>query len=171
MGCLKRCEFQFLVQEIRTSLKLLLQKAAEHQISSKEKTPLAKTVRTCRQILKVEPALWLFVTVEGVELTNNAAERAIRPAVIWRRTSFGSLTQAASHFVQRMLTFVTTLNSQPRNVLDSIPSAVSAARSNSPAPSLLPEVADSTDLVISAYPNNAAERKAIKAQPKWIKAR
>ena len=83
----------------------------------------------------------------------------------------GSLTQAASHFVQRMLTFVTTLNSQPRNVLDSIPSAVSAARSNSPAPSLLPEVADSTDLVISAYPNNAAERKAIKAQPKWIKAR
>jgi len=29
----------------------------------------------------VEPALWLFVQVEGVEPTNNAAERAIRPAV------------------------------------------------------------------------------------------
>jgi|GEM_PF-4567392 len=43
----------------------------------------AKTVRTCRQLLKVEPALWLFVQIEGVEPTNNAAERAIRPAVIW----------------------------------------------------------------------------------------
>jgi hypothetical protein len=149
-GTLKRCEFEFLVQEIRTSLKLLLQEAAEHQISSKEKTPLAKTVRTCRQLLKVEPALWLFVTVEGVEPTNNAAERAIRPAVIWRRTSFGSQTQAGSHFVQRMLTVVTTLKSQRRNVLDFITSAVSAARSNSPAPSLLPEVADSSDQVINA---------------------
>ena len=37
----------------------------------------AKTVRTCRQLLKVEPALWLFVAVEGLEPTNNAAERAI----------------------------------------------------------------------------------------------
>lgn len=49
-------------------------------------TPFAKTVRTCRQLLKVEPALWLFVDVEGVEPTNNAAERAIRLAVIWRPT-------------------------------------------------------------------------------------
>jgi hypothetical protein len=44
----------------------------------------AETLRTCRQLLKVEPALWLFVTVSGLEPTNNAAERAIRPAVLWR---------------------------------------------------------------------------------------
>jgi len=55
-------------------------------------------------LLNVEPALWLFVSVEGVEPTNNAAERAIRPAVIWRRTSFGSQTQDGSTFVSRMLT-------------------------------------------------------------------
>lgn len=141
-GTLKRYEFQLLVPEIRNSLKSSLQEAADCEIGSKEKTPLAKTVRTCRQILKVEPALWLFVTLEGVEPTNNAAERAIRPAVIWRRTSFGSQTQSGSIFVQRMLTVVTTLKSQGRNVLDFMTSAVSAARSNSPAPSLLPEVAD-----------------------------
>jgi transposase len=38
----------------------------------------------------------LFVTTVGVEPTNNAAERAIRPTVIWRRTSFGSQTEAGS---------------------------------------------------------------------------
>ena len=48
--------------------------------------------------------MWLFVTTAGVEPTNNAAERAIRPAVLWRRTSFGSQTQAGSVFVARMLT-------------------------------------------------------------------
>jgi hypothetical protein len=83
-------EFQLLVPVIRHSLNSSLQEAADYEIGSKENTLLAKTVRTCRQIPKVEPALWLFVTVEGVEPTNNAVERAIRPAVIWRRTSFGS---------------------------------------------------------------------------------
>ena len=149
-GTLTRFEFQLLVPEIRNSLNSSLQEAAACEIGSKEKTPLAKTVRTCRQLLKVEPALWLFVTVEGVEPTNNAAERAIRPAVIWRRTSFGSQTQRGSIFVQRMLTVVTTLKSQHRNVLDFMTAAVSAARSNSPAPSLLPDVADSSDQVINA---------------------
>jgi len=93
-GTLKRCEFQLKVQSIRNSIKSCLQEAANYEVGYKEKTPFAKTVRTCRQILKFEPALWLFVDVEGVEPTNNAAERAIRPAVIWRRTSFGSQTKA-----------------------------------------------------------------------------
>lgn len=95
-------------------------------------------VLTCRQILKVEPALWLFVEVEGVEPTNNAAERAIRPAVIWRRTSFGSQTKAGSNFVARMLTVVTTLKSQRRNVLEFMTQAVSAKRQSQPTPSLIP---------------------------------
>ncbi len=64
----------------------------------------------------------------------------IRPAVIWRRTSFGSQTQTGSNFVSRMLTVVTTLKSQRRNVLDFMTAATSAARIGKPAPSLLPEV-------------------------------
>jgi transposase len=137
---LKRCEFQLLVEPIRNSIKSSLQEAADYEIGFKEKTPLAKTVRTCRQILKLEPALWLFVMLDGVEPTNNAAERAIRPAVIWRRTSFGSQTQAGSHFVQRMLTVVTTLKSQRRNVLEFLTQAISAKRQGQPTPSLLPQV-------------------------------
>nr|WP_203225997.1 IS66 family transposase [Calothrix sp. PCC 6303] len=139
-GTLSRCEFQLLVPQIRNSIKSKLQEAANYEIAAQEKTPLAKTVRTCRQLLKVEQALWLFVEVEDVEPTNNAAERAIRPAVIWRRTSFGSQTKAGSNFVARMLTVVTTLKSQRRNVLEFMTQAVSSKRHNQPTPSLLPQI-------------------------------
>jgi transposase len=106
---------------------------------------LSKTVRTCRQLLKVESAMWLFVTTVDVEPTNNAAERAIRPSVIWRRTSFGSQTQGGSNFVQRMLTVVTTLKSQQRNVLEFMTIAVVAARGGKTPPSLLPQVTTCSD--------------------------
>lgn len=129
-----------LVKDIRLDIKTLLEQAADYEIGTKEKTPLAKTVRTCRLLLKVESAMWLFVSTTGVEPTNNAAERAIRPAVIWRRTSFGSQTQAGSAFVARMLTVVTTLKSQQRNILEFMTQVVIAAREDKPAPSLLPEV-------------------------------
>jgi transposase len=138
-GTLSRCDFQQLVIPIRNSIKSTLVEAADYEIGSKEKTPLAKTVRTCRQLNGVEPALWLFVAVEGVEPTNNAAERAIRPAVIWRRTSFGSQTLAGSNFVARMLTVVTTLKAQRRNVLEFMTVAICAQRQGQPSPSLLPQ--------------------------------
>jgi hypothetical protein len=76
-----------------------------------------------------------------LEPTNNAAERAIRPAVLWRRTSFGSQSEAGSIFVARMLTVVTSLRSQNRNVLDFMTEAIAAARSGQSAPSLLTETA------------------------------
>ncbi len=81
---------------------------------------------------------WVRCRFEGVEPTNNAAERAIRPAVIWRRTSFGSQTKAGSTFVSRMLTVVTSLKFQRRNVLEFMASAVGAQRNGTETPSLLP---------------------------------
>lgn len=76
-----------------------------------------KTRRTCSNILKVERCLWTFLRVEGVEPTNNAAERALRRAVLWRRKSFGTQSAAGSRFVGRVLTAVTTLRQQGRDVL------------------------------------------------------
>ncbi len=149
-GTLSRPEFQLLVPSIRNSILTSLQEAAYYEIGTKEKTPLAKTVRTCRKLLKVEPALWLFVEVEGVEPTNNAAERAIRPAVIWRRTSFGSQTRMGSTFVSRILTVVTSLKFQRRNVLEFMTDAVSAARNDTPAPSLIPDTTVSEEQVVNA---------------------
>jgi len=67
-----------------------------------------------------------------------------------RRTSFGSQTQTGSTFVQRMLTVVTTLKSQRRNVLDFMTSAVSAARVGKPSPSLLPKVPVASKQVTNA---------------------
>ncbi|WP_414528588.1 IS66 family transposase [Nodularia chucula] len=144
-GTLSRDEFVKLVTDIREQVLVSLQEAADHEISYREKTPLSKTVRTCRQLLKVESAMWLFVTTVGVEPTNNAAERAIRPAVIWRRTSFGSQTEAGSNFVARMLTVVTTLKSQKRNVLEFMTQAFVAARGSTATPSLLPEATACSD--------------------------
>lgn len=74
-GTLSRNDFASKVKDIRDSIKATLQEAADYEVGTREKTPLAKTVRTCRQLLKVEPAMWLFVTTEGVEPTNNAASK------------------------------------------------------------------------------------------------
>ena len=104
-------------------------------------------MRTCRQLLKAESALWLFLTVEGLEPTNNDTERAIRPAVLWRRVSFGSQSQAGSVFVARMLTVVTSRRSQGRNVLEFMTATVQAARQGTQPPSLLPEPSSPTESV------------------------
>jgi hypothetical protein len=127
------------VSYLRRGFQQELSSAAAIPIGSKEKTPLAKTVRTCRQILKVEPALWTFVHHPSLEPTNNAAEQALRPVVIWRRLSFGSQSQNGSDFVARMLTVTTSLHSQNRSILDFLTQACRAARFHLEPPSLLPD--------------------------------
>ena len=58
------------------------------------------TAGTCREMLKRREALWTFVQVEGVEPTNNTAERSIRPGVQWRKGSFGTQSEDGSRFVR-----------------------------------------------------------------------
>jgi transposase len=99
----------------------------------------AKTAAFCAHLLELEPALWTFVRVEGVEPTNNAAERALRPAVLWRRRSFGCHSDGGCRFVERMLTVVQTLRLQERRVIDYLADAITAHRQGLPAPKLLPE--------------------------------
>lgn len=103
--------------------------------------PHEQTRGTCRKILELEVALWTFVRVAGVEPTNNAAERPLRRAVLWRRRSFGTQSPAGSRFVERVLTAVTTLRQQRRDVLDYLTAACAAAMRGEPAPSLLPAAA------------------------------
>ena len=97
-----------------------------------------KTQRTCRNLLQREAALWTFVWESEVEPTNNRAERSLRRAVLWRRRSFGTQSTAGSQFVERILTAVTTLRQQRRDVLDYLTAACTAAIRSEPAPSLLP---------------------------------
>lgn len=139
-GTLPRSEFVATVVEIRAEVQRWLAEGAAYQPARGEKSARARTARTCRALLKVEEALWLFVKVAGVEPTNNAAERALRPAVIWRRTSLGTQSTSGSQFVARMLTVILTLRAQQRHVLEYLTSACQAARQGLSAPSLLPDL-------------------------------
>jgi len=93
---------------------------------------------SCAEILRVEESLWIFARAAGVPPTNNAAERALRHAVIWRRISGGTASEQGSRFVERMLTVVATCRQQGRNVLDYLTSCFQADRKGHAIPSLLP---------------------------------
>jgi len=94
-------------------------------------TPLAGN------LLAIEPALWTFVRHPGVEPTNNTAERALRPGVIHRKTSFGTDSPRGSHFISRMLSTVESLRRQGRRVFTFLVDLITPNR-NHPMPSLLP---------------------------------
>jgi transposase len=129
-GTLAWADFQVAMLPLIARVRTLLQEGAAGAD--------AKTQGTCRNLLKREAALWTFVWEPGVEPTNNCAERPLRRAVLWRRRSFGTQSEAGSQFVERILTSVTTLRQQRREVLDYLTAACAAAICKDPAPSLLP---------------------------------
>lgn len=98
----------------------------------------ARTAGTCAELLRVEQGLWNFVWYPEVEPTNNAAERALRHAVIWRRIGGGTDSESGSRFVERMLTAVATCRQQGRNVLEYLTSCFEADLKHQAIPSLLP---------------------------------
>ncbi|MFN3650371.1 MAG: IS66 family transposase [Armatimonadota bacterium] len=93
----------------------------------------------CNDLLDRWESLWTWLTVEGGEPTNNAAERALRSAVLWRKGSFGHQSEAGAQFVERILTTVTRLRLQGRHVWDYLVRTCEAAAHDQPAPSLLPQ--------------------------------
>jgi transposase len=101
-------------------------------------TPDAKAAALCGQLHKWRPALWTFARVEGVEPTNNVAERALRPAVLWRKGSFGSDSEAGSRFAERLLTVAAACRQQSRPLLDFLVAAGEAVVQGTAVPSLLP---------------------------------
>ena len=116
-----------------------LRREVERLLAAGSRCGVAKTEGTCGEMLKRREALWTFVQVEGVEPTNNTAERSIRPGVQWRKGSFGTQSENGSRFVESMMTVVATLKQQKRNVLDYLTAAHKAALRGESAPSLLPE--------------------------------
>ena len=129
-GTLQRSTFRSYMSPLRQEVERLL------EVGSRCGVP--KTEGTCREILKRREALWTFVQVEGVEPTNNTAERAIRPGVQWRKGSFGTQSEEGSRFVESMMTVVATLKQQQRHVLAYLTAAHEAALRGEAAPSLFP---------------------------------
>ena len=97
-----------------------------------------KTAAVCRGLLKLEVSMWTFATTPDVEPTNNAAERALRHAVCWRKSSYGTDSPVGSRFVERILTAVASCRTQKRDVLDFLRKALAASNDPTQKPSLIP---------------------------------
>jgi transposase len=96
-----------------------------------------RTAATCRRLLEGEEHLWTFLRVRGIEPTNNAAERALRHAVLWRKSSGGTASEWGSRFVERVLSVAATCRQQGRDVLEYLTECFQAQQSGQPIPSLL----------------------------------
>jgi len=130
-GTLEREEFQRIVDEnLRPHVHALLFEGSEcgHK----------KTRGVCRHILKREAALWTFVYHEGVEPTNNSAERALRGGVLWRKRSFGSQSKRGERFVERILTMAATLKVQARSTFAYLTELFGNLAKGDSAPPLIP---------------------------------
>jgi transposase len=128
-GALDRATMQGLIAAIQQAMWELV--AAQ----AKEKHTLGSL---CADLLLRWEALWTFTRVEGVEPTNNAAERALRPAVLWRRGCYGTQSETGSRFVERMLTVSATCQLHQRPLLPYLVDAITALWAGQPAPRLLP---------------------------------
>jgi transposase len=111
-----------------------IQTAFHRLLEDGNAVPCAKVRSFSRELLRLEAALWTFVREEGVEPTNNAAERALRPAVLWRKGCFGTQSAGGSRYVERMLTVIATCRQQNRHLLTFMTEAVEAYWSGTPPP-------------------------------------
>jgi transposase len=129
-GTLDRAGFASRAARLRRQIKEALNDGATG--------PCATTATTCRELLRLEPFLWTFVTTPGVEPTNNQAEREHRHAVLLRKISGGTGREMGSRFVERLLTVRATCRLQGVGLLDYLTACFQARLSGEKPPSLMP---------------------------------
>lgn len=128
-GKIARSQLQQSLKSVQTRLRRLLMwwsERREHKASG-----FASQLLSCWQ------SLWTFSTQEAVEPTNNHAERMLRPAVLWRKNSFGSQSRGGCLFTERILTVVATLRLQGRNVLEYLCNCIESHRAGQRTPKLI----------------------------------
>jgi transposase len=130
-GTLNRSSFQVYISGLRAEVREALSQGAA--------CGCPKTAATCRDLTANEPKLWAFVWREGVEPTNNAVERALRHAVLWRKGSGGTDSRRGSRFVERILSVRETCRQQGRGLLEYLVACCVASLEGRAAPSLLPK--------------------------------
>ncbi|MCG8648302.1 MAG: transposase [Pirellulales bacterium] len=97
-----------------------------------------KLIGFCKELLSNKDWLWTFTRIEGIEPTNNEAERCLRPAVIHRKLTFGTQSDSGSRFLERIMTISETCRRQQRSAYEFLVEAMKASFTKQPAPSLLP---------------------------------
>jgi transposase len=141
-GEITRNTFANAMKPIRADVEALLEKGTTcgHK----------KTENSCALLLKHKVSLWIFVDIEGIEPTNNFAERLLRFYVLWRKSSFGSQSKRGNSFIERMMTVTATCKLQKRNRYDYVTAAVNAHLKHEPVPSLLPTTKNNAVTIKSA---------------------
>jgi transposase len=129
-GTISRRAFRKQMQPIRQEINALLLRGYFN----------ALTYNLCKELWEHRDNLWTFVDVEGVAPTNNAAEQALRHAVIWRKLSFGTQSASGSRFVERLLTVIETCRRQCRDVFSWLATTIQAHYNGQRASSLLATV-------------------------------
>lgn len=127
-GTLSREQFRSLMAPVRQNVEGVLTRAAAQK--------LGQLSGSCADILEHRAALWTFVDQDGVEPTNNHAERELRAFVLWRKKSFGSQSDRGNLFAERIMTVVHTARKQKKNVLEFLTDCCTAKFAGTKAPSL-----------------------------------
>jgi transposase len=118
------------MKPIQDELRTLLERAGRKSTRTRYHRVFAN------KLLRIWPALWTFLTVEGVQPTNNAAERALRGPVIHRKLSHGTQSQDGEHFIERALSASVTCRLQRRSLFTYLRELLAANARGDPLPTL-----------------------------------
>jgi transposase len=128
-GTISRAEFRRLAAQLRALIDALLDEGSD--------LPVRGMGGACRNIVAHRDAMWRFVEEDGVEPTNNHAERELRGFVLWRKATLGSRSDRGDRFAANIKSVVHTCRKQGRPVLPYLRQAVHAALRGDATPSLL----------------------------------
>jgi len=118
------------IAPLQHELRALLEHAARKSTKTKYHRLFA------RNLLKRWPALWTFTRTDGVEPTNNHAERGLRGAVIYRKLSLGSQSEQGERTIERLLSASITCRLQKRSLFAYLADVLSASIRGDPIPVL-----------------------------------
>lgn len=127
-GKLTRAELRVWMTPVREQFEALLERVAAAEIFG--------VSGSCADILMHRTALWTFLEREGVEPTNNHAERELRAFVLWRKRSFGTQSERGNRFAERLMTVAHTARKQTKNVLEFLTACCVARSDGGTSPSL-----------------------------------
>jgi len=129
-------------EEMVRRLEPVRQRTHERLTWAAKGAPGPKTRGMAKEILKAEEHLWTFLSDPAIPVTNNLRERLLRYAVIWRKLSYGTDSEAGARFVERILTVTASLQLQQRDVFGYLATAIDAHFHGQAAPSILPVTSD-----------------------------
>ena len=127
-GKVSREKFRELMAPVRLQVEALFERGRASK--------LLHVSGSCADVLEHRAALWTFVDRDGVEPTNNHAERELRAFVLWRKRSFGTQSERGNLFAERLMTVAHTARKQNKNVLEFLTACCTAARTGARPPSL-----------------------------------